>query len=329
MADGYYTVEDGDVPPSYFEAVSPRPSNLLPQPTGGSSISPAVQNGILPSSVTGSLTSPLTAHLHNLPIRMRANQQARATEQASRDLDIITLLAPHVEKFLTDLGSLDRIPSRAELTLVPGTIVPRGAKMSDAAERRREGEIVRVVRVEFLKTKSDSGADSKGKGNPSQKGGSSSRNNRGNVFDDSDDDGSGSSEPAFDEWGRFDTEEASTTKEDPYFFRDEAMARRLAAYLRPRPEPNLDRRHIQAAVANGGSAPSWGWGWLGKKQQEKKAASVAPPRSTNSPLLSPGDTERADMTVKVENVCFRIVNDFGIYESLSGWGIVVTVKIRR
>lgn len=344
MADIYYTVEDGEVPPSYFEAVSTNPSNLLPQGTGSSTFSTA-QNGLLPPSITGSLTSPLTTHLHNLPILMRAKQEARATEQASRDLDTITLLAPHVEKFLSDLGSMDRIPPRAELTLVPGTVVPRGAKMSGAAERRREGEVVRVVRVEFPRTKTDTGpGNSKtSNGYPSEKGGSNNRENRGSNFDDSDEDGSviGRSESGFDEWGRFETEETST-KENPYFFRDEAMAHRLAAYLRP--EPNLNRRHIQAVVANGsapspgaasstgsssGSTSRWGWGRLGKKQQEKKAASPAPPRSPNSPLLSPGETERADMTVKVEEVVFRTVNDFGIYESLSGWGIVVTVKIRR
>lgn len=335
-SDIYYTVEDGEVPPSYFEAISPSPNDCSTL-----SINPSSGNGLsLPSSLTTSLTSPLTTHLRNLPIRMRANQAARLTEQASRDLEIITLLAPHVEKFLSDLGSMDRIPPRAELTLVPGTIVPRGAKMSGAAERRREGEVVRVVRVEFPPTKRDS--DSKSGGFPSEKGGESkdsghSRNNNGSGFDDSDEDDFGfqRSESGFDEWGRFETEEtSSSSKGNPWFFRDEDMANRLAAYLRP--EPNLDRRHIQSVVANGSASPAGAtssssspFKWSRKKLLHKAASPPPPPTNTNSPLLNPRETEQATMAVRVEEVVFRTVNDFGIYESLSGYGIVVTVKIRR
>ncbi|KAM7201078.1 hypothetical protein V8F33_003490 [Rhypophila sp. PSN 637] len=337
-SDIYYTVEDGEVPPSYFESTSPSTYNHHASQSS-SSISRGNSNSelVLPPS---SITSPPTTHLHNLPIRMRANQEARVTEQASQDVEIIALLAPHVEKFMVDLGSLARIPTRAELTLVPGTIVPKGAKMSGAAERRREGEVVRVVRVEFPRvSKKDGGGGGKGNGGyPAEKKGFSDRDNRaGNDgFDDSSDDER--DESGFDEWGRFDTEaggEGGATRENPWFFRDEAMAHRLAGYLGP--EPNLDRRHIQAVVTGSaspapvspgaaGASPSGsgrGWSLWGRKKQQ------AVPKSVNSPMLSPGETEQASMTVRVEEVVFRVVNDFGIYESLSGFGIVVTVKIRR
>ncbi|KAK4218317.1 hypothetical protein QBC37DRAFT_274775 [Rhypophila decipiens] len=332
-SDIYYTVEDGEVPPSYFESISPSPTYTLSP--SSSSISRGNNELVLPPS--SSITSPLTTHLHNLPMRMRANQEARVTEQAAQDAEIIALLAPHVEKFMVDLGSLARIPTRAELTLVPGTMVPKGAKMSGAAERRREGEVVRVVRVEFPRLKKDDSGDKKGgekygNGYPSEKGmrDNSRADNGDGVFDDSDEDER--DESGFDEWGRFDTEAGEgATKENPWFFRDEAMAHRLARYLGP--EPNLDRRHIQAVVAGGGSpAPvspgaatsssSSGWSRWGRKKQQ------AVPKSVNSPMLSPGETEQASMTVRVEEVVFRVVNDFGIYESLSGFGIVVTVKIR-
>ncbi|KAM7212151.1 hypothetical protein V8F06_012476 [Rhypophila decipiens] len=321
-SDIYYTVEDGEVPPSYYESISP--STPAYTPPSSSSISSRGNNELVhPSS---SITSPLTTHLHNLPIRMRANQEARVTEQAAQDVEIIALLAPHVEKFMVDLGSLARIPTRAELTLVPGTMVPKGAKMSGAAERRREGEVVRVVRVEFPRLKKEDSGDNKkggeryGNGYPSEKGmrDNSRADNGGGVFDDSDEDER--DESGFDEWGRFDTEAGEgATKENPWFFRDEAMAHRLARYLGP--EPNLDRRHIQAVVAATSSSRS-GWSRWGRKKQQ------AVPKSVNSPMLSPGETEQASMTVRVEEVVFRVVNDFGIYESLSGFGIVVTVKIR-
>ena len=344
----YYTVEDGEVPPSYFEAISP---NSLPQyaslsaSTQGGHGPPTIASGsgsLLPSSLTTSFTSPLTTHLHDLPIRMRANQQARSTEQATRDFEVITLLVPHIEKFLSDLGSRPRTPPVAELTLVPGNAVPRGAAMSGAAERRREGEVVRVVRVEAPPTKRDPDSKTGGSGNgsSSEKGGI-----RRSGFDDEEEDGYEDeeegpgrwrAESGFDEWGRFDTDETLSARlKDLWFFCDEAMAQRLANYLRP--EPNLDRRHIQAVVENKpsptlpGNASSnsgqSGWRW-GRKKQAQQAAPAAPV-SPASPLLSAGETEHASMTVRAEEVTFRTENEFGIYESLRGYGIVVTVKIRR
>ncbi|KAK0609943.1 hypothetical protein B0T17DRAFT_123670 [Bombardia bombarda] len=123
-----------DLPPTYAAATTTSPHTipfLPPSPT-----------------VTSIFTSPLTSHLQTLPVRMREMQQAHYSDQASRDLEYITLLIPHVEAFLSDLVSMPRTPPVAELTLVPACAVPRGWAMTGAAERRREGEVVRVVRVE-------------------------------------------------------------------------------------------------------------------------------------------------------------------------------------
>lgn len=212
--------------------------------------------------------------------------------------------------------------------------------MSGAAERRQEGEVVRVVRVEAPPTKHDPDSKTGGSGKTisSEKGGNSHSGfgeRVENVFDEDEGPGRWRLESGFDEWGRFDTEEtSSSTQKYVWFFHDEAMAHRMATYLRP--EPNLHRRHIQAAVANkpspispaaNSSAGQSGWRW-GRKKQPKQAVQVAPV-SPASPLLSPGETEQAAMTVRAEEVTFRTENELGIYESLTGYGIVVTVKIRR
>ncbi len=63
-----------------------------------------------PLSVTPLFTSPLSAHLQSLPNRMRATQQARTTQQAAFDLEPTTILVPHIEAFLYDLGSMPEAP---------------------------------------------------------------------------------------------------------------------------------------------------------------------------------------------------------------------------
>ncbi|KAK3312916.1 hypothetical protein B0H66DRAFT_485386 [Apodospora peruviana] len=333
MSEPFY--EDGDVPPSYNEAVAPAAGS---NHGGGGGHDGGLY---LPPAVTSSFTSPLSAHLQSLPARMRATQAARSTERAAQDLELITLLVPHVETFLSELGSMGwrTPPVVAELTLVPASAVPRGAAMSGAAQRRREGDFVRVVRVEAGKrdtTNINTSEKGGGGGGGQVQGSSNSTRNYAEEEEDDDDDGRNSflrpSEPGFDEWGRFDTEPSSSSGDnhDTWFFHDEAMAHRLANYLRP--EPNLDRRHIQAAVA--GVRPSSGSGWRwGRKKQTPAATTqptpAAPVRQQVSPLLQPGETERASMTVRAEEVTFRKENDFGIWETITGYGIVVAVRVRR
>ncbi|KAL2132276.1 hypothetical protein VTI74DRAFT_3990 [Chaetomium olivicolor] len=307
---GVPTPSDLDLPPTYTEATA-SPSSPFPttSPTTG-----------LP------LPSPLTTHLRTLPARLRQTQLVRQTSQASHDLDLTALLVPHVEAFLADLTSSARVPHVAELTLVPATpgAVPDGWAMSGAAERRREGEVVRVARVRVGKLDDGKG----GRRNEDQE-------------DEESGDGRTSSlakgEAGFDEWGRFETEEANGGSEggNGWWFRDEDMARRLAAYLRP--EPNLERKHVQATVvekkAENKQRSGWGrWG-LGGGNRRKSVDQTPPvPASPASPAGSSpgaaGGDDSVKMTVRAEEVTFRKENEFGIWESRTGWGIVVTVRVK-
>ncbi|KAL2157308.1 hypothetical protein VTH06DRAFT_6246 [Thermothelomyces fergusii] len=264
---------------------------------------------------TTTTTSPLTQHLRTLPARLHASRQARQTAQAAQELDLAGgVLAPHVEAFL---GQLDGASSgRAELTLVPASAVPRGAALSDADARRAHGDVVRAVRVD------------------QQQPGSVLREEIIAEFGD---------------WGRFDSSEGDGGGGDgePWWFGDEAMARRLAAYLRP--EPDLDRKRVQARVVENSSSnkrisaaskekPSGlarlglGFGGGGRKKAAERAPSGSPidPASTpgQPPAAVVGGEDPITMTVRAEEVTFRWENDFGLWESRTGWGIVITLTMR-
>ncbi|KAK4233185.1 hypothetical protein C8A03DRAFT_39127 [Achaetomium macrosporum] len=299
-----------DLPPSYTEATT----------VATTSTSPATPTGL-------PLPSPLTTHLRTLPARLRATQLALRTAQTSHDLDLTTLLIPHVESFLADLTSASRVPPVAELTLVPSTAAPKGWAMSGAVERRREGEMIRVRTVDVGKV-----GDGEKDGKPAA----------GGEEDDDDDhdhvSSRGKGEPGFDEWGRFDTSDtaANSGRGNEWWFRDEDMARRLVAYLRP--EANLERKHVQAVVVEKkaeekgktGLLGRWGLGGGRKKNVEQTlsppAASPVSPALPNSRAADEDDSIK--MTVRAEEVTFRKENEFGIWETRTGWGIVVTVKVK-
>ncbi|KAK4150508.1 hypothetical protein C8A00DRAFT_17992 [Chaetomidium leptoderma] len=113
------------------------------------------------------------------------------------------------------------------------------------------------------------------------------------------------------------------------------MARRLATYLRP--EANLERKHVQAAVVENKvvekEKSGWGrWGLGGGSR--KKGLQLTPPVAASpvSPALSSpgsgGEDDSVKMTVRSEEVTFRKENEFGVWEGRSGWGIVVTVRVK-
>lgn len=341
-------------PPSYLEATHTGSSFTTTTNTTSPIPTSATSNGTLPSSLTDYFTSPIATHLASLPSRIRESQQARVNEQAARDLDVVTQLVGPIEIFLRDLGTISSRgpPPRAELTLVPAAAVPRGWALSGAAERRREGEVVQLVRVEDPTAVSDT----KGKGGSSnpEKGGFAPTGpalaSASALTTDEDDDGynpSGARAAGFDEWGRFDADDefltssyAPSTAPAPanwYYFRDEGMARRLAGYLQPRAAVHVERRQIQQAVVDGKKAAreekAGGWRW-GRKKSEASSSSATPVASPSQMTSSPAvlvvdQDDRVNMTVRAEEVTFRRENDFGIWESRTGYGIVVTVTVKR
>lgn len=332
-------VDDDDLPPPPYSASdtgAPAPSSSPYAPTGRPS--PA-------TGLTSHISSHLSSHLSSLPARIRATQEAHSTNQAARDLDMITRLVPHVEAFLSDLGCLPRSPRAAELTLVPATAVPTSWALSGAAERQREGEVVRIVRV-----KDDSPAAGAG-----SLGGGGYGWGSGLPMDDAPVD---RKEPApeptwnssreFDSWGRWDEDRpdfadgAGGGTAGMWWWRDEEMAIRLAAYLQPKPPPArrqpqpvvVERQAVQAAVERAREERR-GTSWFRRKSGEPSSSSspaAMTPVSAPAPVPARAEEpaeDRVTMQVSGQEVTFRRENEFGVWESMSGFGIVVLVQMRR
>ena len=110
-------------------------------------------------------------------------------------------------------------------------------------------------------------------------------------------------------------------RDDDLWWSDEAMARRLAKHLQPeRAAPPVDRQTVRAHVAQNKKS-RWG---LFKKDEP-------PPTPPASASASGAGASRDDVTMSAsaEEVTFRRENEMGIWESRTGWGIVVRVRIRN
>ncbi|KAK8086720.1 hypothetical protein PG994_001694 [Apiospora phragmitis] len=136
----------------------------------------------------------------------------------------------------------------------------------------------------------------------------------------------------FDDWGRF--EAFSSPDNTSFRFQDEGMARRLASYIELPEDP--------------GPEESRGWGWgSGRRKNNASTEMITSTHSAASPVeggprgtVAGGDVagatgpvfyrprrEAAKMDVTAEKVAFRCKSPMGLLESLSGWAIIVKVKV--
>ncbi|KAL8296601.1 hypothetical protein RB597_005943 [Gaeumannomyces tritici] len=331
-------------------------SDLPPPPyseSPGAGFSPTRPVGPLNPSL---YTSHLAAHLSTLPERLRESQRARSTRQAASDLDVVERVLPHLEAFLADIVSLPRPPPAAELTFVPAAAVPQPWGLTGAAERRREGELVQLVRLELPEPAVVVVVDGKSGGGGSGCSGSDVKHSKtgppatttpvtektptsaasANSSLRPERDWPSRSENLFDEWGRWGDDAAGSGDGQQaaswWWWRDEGAARRLAAYLQPAPVVRTERRAVQAAVVEEKKKRSgWGWGRSRKGGESSSTPTSPNPQSSPTVAASPilGQDERVNMTVRADEITFRKENDFGVWESMSGWGIVVVVTIKR
>ena len=259
-----------------------------------------------PSSSTGlPLPSPLTSQLHTLPERLHLSETERQATQNAQDYHLAALMVPHVDAFLAELtGRAARTPRLAELILVPASAVPEGFEMGEMEQRNKEGEFVRFARVEVDLGGGEKGGEGKGKGR--------------RVGD-----GEGRGEGG-----------------EQWWFSDEEMAGRLAKRLRP--EPDLERKKVQAVVAETKAAEKGKsrFEWLKFGSSRKPAApelTPPPPPVTPSPPVSPalsisgwgGRDDSVKMTVSTDKFAFRKENELGLsVDGPSGYGVVVTVRVK-
>ncbi|EGO56019.1 hypothetical protein NEUTE1DRAFT_68140 [Neurospora tetrasperma FGSC 2508] len=333
-------------PPSYTEAIT--------SPSGPSGPSRYDTSSVPTPTRTGE--SPLTTHLRTLPSRLRSAQHSHSTAQSSRDAFLVAQCVPYIEWFIEDVVNMPKTPKVAELVLVPTEGLPgvesseeatstgrelarkraerddKGWELVGAKERREEGEVVKVVCVSAAPDQGGQVTDEKGRTVDRKRAG--------------EDSGSGSA-PArpgdytFGEWGRFETEASSSSSRSQFgpeeawnWFATPTLARRIASLLRP--EPTLARKTIQAAVESPKSPTSpsskkSGFGSFFRRTSKSEPQTPTPTERLITPVRDGAmlEQDRITMTVRAEEVTFRRENEFGLWESVGGWGVVVSIKVGR
>ncbi|KAK3400421.1 hypothetical protein B0T20DRAFT_504846 [Sordaria brevicollis] len=160
---------------------------------------------------------------------------------------------------------------------------------------------------------------------------------------------------SFGDWGRFETSSSTSSSTSTSYndrlgppqswnwFTHPSLARRIASILRP--EPTLARKTVQAAVespkspASGSSSTSTSTGKKGlssffrrsSSKSQSQSESQTPTERVITPVRDGGmlEEDKVAMTVRAEEVTFRRENEFGVWESVSGWGVVVGVRVGR
>lgn len=120
-----------------------------------------------------------------------------------------------------------------------------------------------------------------------------------------------------------------------WFWHDEEMAERLAGYLRPKADlrtlelPPRKEEIVQQQTGQSSSSGSSKWGWGRKKTAERPPLTPVEPRAApekSDTKLSKSD-DKVVMEVKAEEVVFRTENEFGMYGTERGWGVVVKLRV--
>ncbi|KAJ6785177.1 hypothetical protein PWT90_01588 [Aphanocladium album] len=273
------------------------PPPYSPEPSAIPSYSPAPPSSIHPDSL-------FAAHLASMRCQIRDQQAARASLQDQSDTRLLALLIPHVEDMLAAVAAMDPAPRLVQTTLIPnGAVTPDWTPAETYHERRNE--IHAVVKVQTQPPAKTAG-DRKGPA-PTTAGGRSAQE--------------------FDGWGRWGEDaggKRASREDEELWWKDEDMAKRLAKYLQPaRKVVAVDRSTVAAKVAEAKKGKSR-WNILGSKSGGS-GAGTPPPTVSRPPIQVEDDVS---MNVTAEEVTFRRENEMGIWESTTGWGVVVRVKIR-
>ncbi|KID96039.1 NAD dependent epimerase/dehydratase family protein, partial [Metarhizium majus ARSEF 297] len=287
--------EDEDQPPPY--------SSTAPAGSVSYSSDPTQSHVYVPQS-----SSLFSTQLSGLRGQILEEQAARSSARDQQDIEMLSLLVPHVEALLDSIASYSPPPTVVEATLVPDEAIGRGWVFSDN-EQKQSGQVTKLIRVErHLKADGDKKPQHYSATCTSEAGGSKE----------------------FDEWGRWSDDDEQCSKSGPrdeLWWSDEDMAKRLAKHLQPaRATASVDRQTVRAqAERNKATKMAGRWSMFKKDEPAKTAAPTASPSWT--PYRKPLDD--VCMTVNAEEATFRKQSEMGIWESRTGWGLVVRVSLRR
>lgn len=208
----------------------------------------------------------------------------------------------------------------------------KGWQLVGEKERREDGKVVKVVCVSVAPEQvvvDEKGRPIDPKGDQKDSSSTQSR----------------PAEYSFGEWGRFDTSSPSSSSSHAHlrseegwnWFTTPSLARRIALLLRP--EPTLARKSVQAAVEtpkspssnlSGGKKSGFG-GFFRRSSSKSHSEPQTPTERVITPVRDGGmlAEDKIAMTVRAEEVTFRRENEFGVWESVSGWGVVVCIQVGR
>lgn len=300
----------GPPPPSYVEATI---TGSRPGPISPGQFQPhPVQNSV-------------ETLLRRLPSQVRKARHDQLSHEMDDEHLLVEHLIPYITEFLRNLPASflrpkdHRRPLSAELVLLPENTVPaaQGWLLSGLDQRREQAGHVQVVEVASPETKLKSDCLDQKKPDASY-------------------------------------ETLGENKRDLMWWRDEDLADRLAfnikCYLEhdKKAEPELhssadydedsglSQKHEDGFICHSGFAP--------RDKSPGRPASLLLERSNNSHASTShtglgaqphshhnrgtsNDTEATKATVQAEEVAFRRENDMGLWESSSGWAIVLTVTV--
>ncbi|KAG6017788.1 hypothetical protein E4U43_008665 [Claviceps pusilla] len=287
--------------------------------TSGYRENPPPPYTLMPSSVgtrAPSVSSSLfSAQISSLRDQIRQQEAARFSAQDRHDYEILSLLIPHVEALFESIAAISPSPSLVEATLVPGDAVDKTWSLSDV-EGNRSGNFTKLIRVEQnIKT-----MDGNDKRMPamSETYDLAARENDSNYWQQEKDER---------------TERKQINLEAHlWWWLDEEMARRLAAHLQPaRESASLSRQTDQVQFERSSRETKKTGRWsLFKRDTPHSTMEGSKPihPSANDTARSPTQSDDISMMVNAEETTFRRQTEMGLWESRTGWGLVVRLRIR-
>lgn len=139
----------------------------------------------------------------------------------------------------------------------------------------------------------------------------------------------------FDRVSRVRIGEKGDSGDDLWFWKDESMATRLAGYIAQPKHAPLPPRPIEQQASFAPVRTS-GKGIFRKKSGAKAVAEDVAPNPAQSPtenrekardFVDVAGRYEVEMDVTAKEVLFRTENEFGLYETERGWGILLQLDI--
>ncbi|KAG5938332.1 hypothetical protein E4U59_003821 [Claviceps monticola] len=275
---------------------------------------------LLPSAIAGESASPssrFSGQLLGLRGQLRRERAARSSAQDRLEDLLLSLLVPHVEAHLDSIAAINPVPLLVEATLVPSDAVDESWRLSDT-EGNQNGQFIKLIRV---------GRHSKIPGE---------KRHLPNPMNSATLDTMGQNQQVDDERGQSkdESDNGSGTYNgsdaDLWWWSDEELARRLAGHLQPVPETASFERQTSHAEAGLSKQTKKAGRWSFFNKENRRMAQNSKPMHllSHGTTPSPAPSDDVSMEVTAEEATFRRQNEMGIWESKTGWSLVVRVCIR-